>query len=121
MPKLPAAGAVLGLQVTGDLGGVTYVQNKQGRRIAYAKTYPRKTPSHLQEYRRVRFKTAVAAWRALSDEDKKTLDRITEIYAMCMSGYNLFLSCYLANQLPWIPEYAEPHGLPWTGIPDESN
>lgn len=121
MPKLPAAGLVLGLQVTGDLAGVTYVQNKQGRRIAYAKTYPQKTPNHLQLYRRNRFRDAVNLWRSLSAQDKSTLDAITENYHMCMSGYNLFISCYLTNNLRWIEEYAEPYNLPWSGPDGQSN
>lgn len=114
MPKLPAAGAILGLQVTGDIAGVTYVQNKQGRRVAYAKTYPQKTPSQLQEYRRARFKAAVEAWRAQPDSNKFTLDKICEEYKMVMSGYNLFISCYLTGQDTWIPGWANDLNLPWT-------
>ena len=116
MPKVPPAGALLGLQVTGDLGGVTYVQNKQLRRVAYAKTYPQKTPSQLQEYRRERFRAAVAAWRSLSDQDKSTLDQIAENLKACMSGYNIFISCYLTGQDTWIPGWAEEFNLPWDGL-----
>ena len=119
MPKEPPAGLILGLQVTGDLGGITYVQNQQGRRTSYAKTYPSGTPSHLQEYRRKRFKKAVAAWQKLSKSDKKTLDQIADNLNACMSGYNIFISTMLTGQDTWIPEWAEQMGLPWSGEPEE--
>jgi hypothetical protein len=114
MPKQPASGMILGLQVTGDLAGVTYVQLRQNRRTSYAKTYPSKTPSQLQEYRRTRFKNAMAAYKSLSAENKSTLEEITNHYKMCMTGHNLFLSCYLTGQMKWLEEYAAGADLPWT-------
>lgn len=102
------------MQVTGDLGGITYVQKRGLRRTSYAKTYPKKTPSHLQEYRRARFKAATSAYHRLSNTDKKTLNDITNILKMCMSGWNLFISCYLTGQDQWITDWANDYNLPWS-------
>lgn len=113
MPKGIPAASLIALQITGDLAGITYVQNRQLRRVAYGKTYPSKTPSHLQEYRRTRFKAAVDAWKNQSDSNKSTLNIIADKLKVCMSGYNIFISCYLTGQDTWIPGWAEDFGLPW--------
>lgn len=119
MPKQPPAGMVLGMQVTGDLAGITYVQKGMSRRTSYAKTYPGRTPSQLQEYRRQRFKAAVDAYHKLSDSDRNTLNLIEQRLKVCMSGYNIFISCYLTGQDTWIPGWAEEFGFPWTGLHSE--
>lgn len=104
MPVQPAADLIT-LQMTGDLGGITYVQRAGFKRTSYAKIYPSKTPTRLQKYRRERFLEAINAWRALTNEQKKTLDDITNRYGMVMSGYNLYLSLYLTQHLDWLQEW----------------
>lgn len=113
MPKgLPAA-SMIAFQITGDLCGVTYVQKGQRRRVAYAKTYPKKTPSHLQEVRRARFKAANALWKLQPQSNRQTLDKIARKLNAIMSGYNIFMSCALTGQTEWIPQWAVDFGLPW--------
>lgn len=113
MPKGLPAGSLIAFQITGDLAGVTYVQKTQRRRVAYAKTYPKKTPSHLQEIRRKRFAEANAKYRQQSKSNKETLDKIVLKLNAVMSGYNIFMSCILTNHPEWIQQWAKDYNLPW--------
>jgi hypothetical protein len=112
MPLQPASD-LLGLQVTGDLAGITYVQRAGNRRTSYAKTYPKRKPSGTQIIFRARFKTAVAKWQALDAEHKHTLDEIARRMGMIMSGYNVFISCELTRNPHWIVDWAKQLNLPW--------
>ena len=113
MPKLDPTSSVFALQMVGDFAGVTFIQNVQRRRIAYAKTYPKRTATAKQQQQRGRFHAAIVAWRALTPTQKQTLDDITNKKRMVMSGYNLYISCYLNNHLEWIAEFAAELALPW--------
>jgi hypothetical protein len=113
MPKLSIASNLLAFFVTGDIAGLTVIQNRQRHRIAYAKTYPKRHRSPGQNIQRNRFSQAINAWRELSAEQKTTLDTIAKRLRMPMSGYNLYLSCYLRERLEWIAEWAQDHKLSW--------
>jgi hypothetical protein len=112
MPRQPASD-LLGIQVTGDLAGITYVQRAGNRRTSYAKTYPTRRPSGAQILFRGRFAAAVAAWQQLDAEHKKTLDKIADRFGMIMSGYNVFISCHLNQRLTWLEEWAAQIGEEW--------
>lgn len=97
------------------------MQRRQNRRVSYAKTYPSKTPSHLQAYRRARFRAANFAWHQWGKQNKATLDTIAERLGACMSGYNIFMSCYLSGNMRWLPEWAADMSLPWEEPANENN
>lgn len=103
----------LGLQVTGDLGGVTYVQNKSGQRKIYVKTYPNKTPTPAQVLRRLDFREAVAAYGALDDEHKAILKHIEHSFDLNCTGRCAYISCYLNNRMTWIIGWAADLGYTW--------
>lgn len=113
MPWSPASG-VFALGLTGDLGGVTFVQRAGLRRTSYAKTYPKRKPSGTQLLFRKRFKEAVQEWQQLSKENKFTLDEICRQYRMVMSGYNLFISCRMNQRMEWVAEWAQELNLEWS-------
>jgi hypothetical protein len=113
MPKITPASEGIALTLIGDIGGMTFIQKAGQHRIAYAKTYPKKTASAGQRQQRSKFHEAIIAWRTLEPEQKQTLDDITNRKRMIMSGYNLFISMYLNHSLEWITEYAEELNLPW--------
>ncbi len=113
MPKVGIHSNLLALFVTGDLAGVTIIQRSQHRRIFYAKTYPKRVRSPKQNLQRNRFSTAIIEYRALTAEQRNTLDKITRRYRMPMSGYNLWISCYLRYRLDWIEQWATDLNLPW--------
>jgi hypothetical protein len=103
----------LGLQVTGDLGGVTYVQRGCERRVAYIKTYPSKTPTLPQVVQRLKFRDAVKAYQALDAAHKQALRDIEKRFNWSMSGYNGFLKCYMFQRMNWIEDYAKQIGFIW--------
>jgi hypothetical protein len=103
----------MAFQLTGDLGGITYVQRAGYRRVGYAKTYPRRTPSALQKYRRDRFKAACDGYKRLDDEHKLTLNLIAEHYKLVMSGFNLYISCYLNNNTSTLQDWSADVGRSW--------
>ncbi len=113
MPKVGIHSNLLALFVTGDLAGVTIIQRSQFRRIFYAKTYPKRVRSPKQNLQRNRFATAIIEYRALTDEQRQTLNTITRRYRMPMSGYNLYISCYLRYRMQWVEEWANNLNLPW--------
>jgi hypothetical protein len=113
MPLLSIESNCLGFFVTGDIAGLTVIQNRNHRRIAYAKTYPKRTRSPGQNVQRNRFSLAVAAWRALSTEQKTTLDIIAKKLRMPISGYNLYISCSLRYRMDWLEQWAQDYNLPW--------
>jgi hypothetical protein len=103
----------MAILLTGDLAGVTFAQNVTRRRIAYAKTYPKRTPSPAQLAHRAKWPLAVATWKQLTPTQKQTLDTIATNKKMVMSGYNLWISCYMNQHLEWIAEFAADYGLTW--------
>ncbi len=113
MPKLTPASSCMAILLTGDLAGVTFAQNVTRRRIAYAKTYPKRTPSPAQLAHRAKWPLAVATWKQLTPTQKQTLDTIATNKKMVMSGYNLWISCYMNQHLEWIAEFAADYGLTW--------
>jgi hypothetical protein len=110
---LHPASSIIAMGLTGDLGGITYVQRGGNRRTSYAKTYPKRTPSGAQIIFRGRFREAVSAWHALDDEHKHTLDLIAEHFGMVMSGYNVFISTWLSRNPQWIPDWAQQINRTW--------
>lgn len=85
---------VAGFQLSGAIGGIVFCKRAGG---TYARTHvvPRdpKTPAQLN--RRRQFRTAVDAWRALSDAEK---DKWRQRAARNeRTGYHLFLAEFMAN------------------------
>ncbi len=101
------------MQLTGDLGGVTYVQRGLERRVAYIKTYPSKTPTPPQILQRLKFREAVQAYQALDAAHKQALKDIEKRFEWSMYGYNGFIKCYMFQRMDWIVEYAAAIGFTW--------
>jgi hypothetical protein len=112
MPVQPPSD-YLGIQVTGDLGGVTYVQRAGFRRTSYIKTYPSKTPTVPQVIQRLKFREAVSAYQALDEPHKQALKDIEKRFEFAVTGYNAFISCHLNKRLIWIEQWAAEIGFIW--------
>jgi hypothetical protein len=112
MPLQPPSD-FLGIQVTGDLGGVTYVQRAGFRRTSYIKTYPSKTPTVPQVIQRLKFRAAVRAYQALDEPHKQALKEIERRFELAVTGYNAFISCYMNKRLVWIEEWARQIDFKW--------
>jgi len=86
---IPAS--VLGLIVSGDVGGITIYTDRYGRKIAYPKAPPKEPPTAFQVYYRNRFKTAQANYMALTVSQKKSYEELTKASSLCMTGQNLWI------------------------------
>lgn len=94
--KLPFS--LFGFRVMGDVNGITCYTNRKYQKVFYEKAPPDKPPSPAQTIQRSRFRTAVQAWRALSDSDKDALERTVHKLSLCLTGQNLYVSCALKHK-----------------------
>lgn len=101
------------MQVTGDLGGITYVQRGGNRRTSYIKAWPSRPASFAQKQSRARFSSAVAFWHTVADVDRDTLDLIAHKYHMILSGYNLLISCRMNERNSWLTQWAISVDMVW--------
>ena len=88
----PSLFPFLGLSLTGDLGGVTTYTTRRGTIVWFDKAPPLEPPSPGQKVMRNRWRQAAAAWRALTDEEKISWERITCKVGLRITGYNFFVS-----------------------------
>lgn len=87
----------MGLQVSGDLGGLTIYTDRYGRKVAYPKSPPKKPPTDLQSYHRDRFRAAQQEYMALSPQHKADWESLVRRAALCMTGQNLFIHLALKH------------------------
>lgn len=88
---------LLGIWVSGDVGGITIYTDKNHRKVAFPKAPPDKPPSPEQVAQRARFKTAQANWKALTLAEKTSLEEVTKTAYIVMTGQNLFMSVSMTN------------------------
>jgi len=97
-PELsPLSANILGLIVSGDIGGLTIYTDRHGRKIAFPKSPPKKPPSPAQIVQRARFKSAQAAYMAISSDQKARYETIVTRLALCMTGQNLYIHVALSH------------------------
>lgn len=82
---------LLGLQVSGDVGGITIYTDRFGKKIGFPKSPPKKAPSVEQLRVRTRFRVAQAAWSTLSDDFKFQWEKMSEVNFTGQTGQNLFI------------------------------
>lgn len=88
---------VLGTRVAGDIGGITTYTNSKRQKVAYEKAPPKEKASPAQAHRRSLFRTALAAWKTLTPDEKAALERAASAASLCMTGQNLFVSCAMRH------------------------
>lgn len=96
MYTVPAS--VMGLTVSGDLGGTTIYTDKFGQKTVYPFSPPKEPASPAQVRLRARFKAAQAAWRDLSADYKRNLELAVNAASLCMTGQNVYVSACLTNR-----------------------
>lgn len=107
----------LGLIVSGDVAHVTIYTDRHGRKVEYPIAPPTKPPSRLQRIQRDRFRRAQAAWMALSDADKATLERVVANCSLALTGQNLYIALALRNNLRLQESLSRHTGLTVPAIP----
>lgn len=87
--------ALLGMNVSGDIAGMTIYTDRYARKNWFVNAPPNKPRSAKQVWHSQRFAAAVLTWKGLSDADKATLELATRRTSLCATGQNLWVSCVL--------------------------
>lgn len=114
MYTIPAS--LIGLTVSGDLGGTTIYTDRYGQKTVYPFSPPKDPPSLAQIRLRARFKAAQAAWRALSADEKRNLELAVNAAALCMTGQNVYVSACLTNRAGSLATLAHQTGFPLPAV-----
>jgi len=88
---------LMGIWVSGDVGELTIYTDRFGRKVPFPKAPPDKPPSPQQIAHRARFRTAQAAWSALTADEKAQLELATNRGSLVMTGQNLYITVALRN------------------------
>lgn len=88
---------LLGIWVSGDLGGLTIYTDRFGRKTAFPKAPPEKPPTQNQIDQRERFRVAQAAWSSLTTVEKQNLEDVVLKVSLCMTGQNLYMSAKMMD------------------------
>lgn len=88
---------LIGLQVSGDVGGFSIYTDRFGKKVVYPKAPPEKPPSAEQTHLRSRFATAQADWMSQTAEVKADLEEMCRKANVPMTGQNLWISVALKN------------------------
>jgi len=90
---------LLGLTVSGDMGGNTYFTNKNHKVVVFPVAPPKKPPSLNQLIQRYRFRMTVASWTMRPPYIQNQYTLASERMSLCMTGLNLYL--HLAFAQDW--------------------
>ncbi len=83
--------SLMGLTVSGDIGGVTIYTDRWQRKISYEKSPPQKPASAWQRTLRDKFGDAVRQYVALSTSEKAAWELLANKSHLCMTGQNLLI------------------------------
>lgn len=111
---------VLGMRVSGDLGGITIYTSMRGGKVAYPIDHPKKPPSADQLAHRDRFRWAQAAWSALSPGEKATLEDACRLLALSLTGQNLYISCAMRRTPETYATVARQAKMTFPPLPDDA-
>lgn len=82
---------LLGLNPTGDLGGLTAYTSRRHGSVWFLKSPPLTPPTKWQLRQRDRFRLAAEAWRNLTDVQRHLWNLATRHAGLYVSGYNLWI------------------------------
>jgi len=102
---------LLGLTVSGDIGGTSIYTNKNGKIVWYPKAPPDKPPTRKQIHQRQRFSNAVNQWKMLTPAEKQALEDATKKVSAMATGQNVYVSDALRPNHQTIPTLARQSGL----------
>jgi len=108
----------LALQLSGDIGDVTYYQNKNMKHVAFPKDLHQEQASPARLAQRERFKTAQAAWATLTVSQKQNLEEACRVLSMPLTGQNLYISTALTADCQSYETVETQSGLTLPPAPD---
>lgn len=90
--------SLMGFVIYGDFADLTMYKNQNGKVVVFQKTWPDKPPSYYQILDRTLFSVAALAWTELTDAEQEQWRLAARRGSLCMTGYNLYQSCWMAPQ-----------------------
>ena len=103
--------AFFGLNVQGDLGGITFYETVRRGLVAFVKAPPHTLPSPLQLVMRNRFRNVGELWQTQPEEHRDEWMAIADAGNLRIHGYNLFTYYHLTDDLAAIETLIDQTGL----------
>jgi len=103
--------SVLGVMISGDVGGYTTYTDRFGRKVWYPKAPPDKPASVLQTIVRTRFKDAMTNWRNASDQVKADWEACSLKSGLAMTGLNMWLHFSLKGTAVGLATFVRQTGI----------
>jgi len=91
MQTKPNLISLYGLNIQGDLGGMTAYRSARQRFTWFAATTPKIAASIPQAAQRLKWAQAAALWSAMSEQDKNQWRDATRKARLCITAYNLWI------------------------------
>lgn len=82
---------LLGFNVAGDMGPLTFYTSKRGKLTWFAKAPPTSPPTDWQIRQRNKFRLAAAVWSHMEPSEHQQWDLAASRASLCMTGYNLWV------------------------------
>ena len=108
---------VLGLMVSGDIGGFTLYTDRYGRKVIFEKAPPTKPASVLQALQRGRFRSAMINWKAETQAVRDDWENVSLKAALCMTGLNMWLHFSLKGTAAGLATFSRQTGITLTMPP----
>lgn len=102
---------LMGLQVSGDLGGVTIYTDRFGKKVAFPKEPPKTEPSPEQAALRNRFRESQEDYMAMSDQVKLDYENLARRTNIPMTGQNLWISVAMKNNISGLETLERQSGI----------
>lgn len=87
----------MGMNIQGDVGGVTCYTNRKRKLVMYAKSPPKEPPSYLQTRQRNHFRRVGALWSATPRATQQLWNDMAIKAHLRIAGYHLFSYFHLKN------------------------
>lgn len=102
---------LMGLQVSGDLGGITIYTDRFGKKVAFPKEPPKTIASKEQASLRKRFADAQKDYMILTVQQKKDYEDLARKTNIPMTGQNLWISVSMKGNISGLETLEDQSGI----------
>lgn len=102
---------LIALEVSGDIGDLTFYRNKNHKTVAFPKDFRQENPSEKRLAQQERFRNAQSQWADLTAEQKNALEEACRQLSMPLTGQNLFISVALRGDFEAYQTVANQSGI----------
>jgi hypothetical protein len=103
--------ALLGFDLTGDLGDLTFYTRNDGRAVAYPRASPLNPPTAAQQAQRDKLTDAARDYAQLTQEQRDLWQRAARKASLRITGYNLWVYWYTTGDTTVIQTVAKQTGI----------